>query len=266
MPSIVLQVLEGPLQGRTFSLEAAEIQLGRDNDSGIDLSAYQQVSRQHARFYSDGAAVLVQDLGSTNGVYLNGNRIAGPSRLTDGATLKLGDFVARVGLPGIGGPVSPSNAPTQLQPHAYPSSPSPISPSPAAPPPAWSSPPPTSLQPYSPAPPPQAYPQQAYPPQPYPQQGYPQQPYPPQPGGPPVFYKNPSIAALLSVLWPGAGQIYNGEMAKGIPMLCIHLSAVFGLLCCIAWVVWPVLWIWSIVDAYQSAEKINRQLSSGSPY
>jgi hypothetical protein len=143
MPSIVLQVLEGPLQGRTFSLEAADIQLGRSGDSGIDLSAYQQVSRQHARIYDDGPIVLIQDLGSTNGVYLNGNRIAGPSRLTDGAILKIGDFVARIGLtanddPGTS-PSAPISATTVLQPQAYPASP--VHPSTPAPAPAWTTPP-----------------------------------------------------------------------------------------------------------------------------
>ena len=35
----------------------------------------------------------------------------------------------------------------------------------------------------------------------------------------PKFYKNPSIAVLLSFFWPGLGQIYNGEIGKGILFL-----------------------------------------------
>jgi len=36
---------------------------------------------------------------------------------------------------------------------------------------------------------------------------------------PPKFYKNPSIAVVLSFFWPGLGQIYNGEIGKGILFL-----------------------------------------------
>ena len=39
------------------------------------------------------------------------------------------------------------------------------------------------------------------------------------PERPPKFYKNPSIAVVLSFFWPGLGQIYNGEIGKGIAFL-----------------------------------------------
>ena len=37
-----------------------------------------------------------------------------------------------------------------------------------------------------------------------------------QPPPPPVFYKNPGLAAVLSFFYTGLGQIYNGQIAKGI--------------------------------------------------
>lgn len=39
---------------------------------------------------------------------------------------------------------------------------------------------------------------------------------------PPVFYKNPGLAAVLSFFFMGLGQIYNGQIAKGVfSLLCM---------------------------------------------
>jgi len=56
--------------------------------------------------------------------------------------------------------------------------------------------------------------------------------------------KNPTIALLLSVVFPGGGQFYNGEAGKGILVLFTF------------WLAIP--YIWSIFDAYNSANRINR--------
>lgn len=57
-------------------------------------------------------------------------------------------------------------------------------------------------------------------------------------------YKNPGIAMLLSIVFPGGGQFYNGHPGKGILILCTF------------WLVIP--WIWGIFDAYSCANRINR--------
>ncbi|RAL25525.1 hypothetical protein DL240_00375 [Lujinxingia litoralis] len=60
------------------------------------------------------------------------------------------------------------------------------------------------------------------------------------------------MALLLSLILCGTGQIYNGEVSKGIIMM---------VLCILLWLVllgW-VVHIWSIVDAVVVAERINRQ-------
>ncbi|WP_199589685.1 hypothetical protein [Lujinxingia litoralis] len=62
----------------------------------------------------------------------------------------------------------------------------------------------------------------------------------------------PGMALLLSLILCGTGQIYNGEVSKGIIMM---------VLCILLWLVllgW-VVHIWSIVDAVVVAERINRQ-------
>lgn len=80
--------------------------------------------------------------------------------------------------------------------------------------------------------------------------------------------RDPEGAALLSFLWPGIGQLYNRQLARGIP------SVLFGLLWWFAWIGVPeslgnlehfasltlalvAIQIWSMVDAYKTAELIN---------
>lgn len=62
--------------------------------------------------------------------------------------------------------------------------------------------------------------------------------------------KSPGIALLLSLLICGVGQMYNGQVAKGILMLLGCIALWFVLL---GWVVW----IWSMVDAYTTAKRMN---------
>lgn len=62
----------------------------------------------------------------------------------------------------------------------------------------------------------------------------------------------PGIALLLSLILCGTGQIYNGEVSKGIMMMVLCFLLWFVLL---GWVVH----IWSIVDAVVVAERINRR-------
>lgn len=62
----------------------------------------------------------------------------------------------------------------------------------------------------------------------------------------------PGIALLLSLILCGTGQIYNGEVSKGIMMMVMCFLLWFVLL---GWVVH----IWSIVDAVVVAERINRR-------
>ena len=39
---------------------------------------------------------------------------------------------------------------------------------------------------------------------------------------PPVFYKNPGLAAVLSFFYMGLGQIYNGQISKGIIFIVVY--------------------------------------------
>lgn len=71
--------------------------------------------------------------------------------------------------------------------------------------------------------------------------------------------KSPGLAAVLSFFWPGVGQIYNGQIAKGI--VFIVLAAIFGWLTVvvIGFILYPILWVYAIYDAYKTAERINAE-------
>jgi len=63
--------------------------VGRAADADLVL-ADELVSRRHARVSHSGADAVVEDLGSRNGTFVNGNQIHGPTRLVPGDQLQLG--------------------------------------------------------------------------------------------------------------------------------------------------------------------------------
>ncbi len=84
----------------------------------------------------------------------------------------------------------------------------------------------------------------------------------------PVFYKNPGLAAVFSFFYMGLGQIYNGQIYKGIAFLIAYSISWLLMLILIGLLTTPILWIYGIYDAYKSAEKINLDIArsaSGSP-
>jgi len=88
-------------------------------------------------------------------------------------------------------------------------------------------------------------------------------PYGPPPGaggGPPVFYKNPAVAVVLSFFWAGLGQIYNGQIGKGVAFILAYGFAALLCFVLIGFLLAPVIWIWGMVDAYVSAGAVNRRL------
>jgi len=71
--------------------------------------------------------------------------------------------------------------------------------------------------------------------------------------------KNPGIAAVLSFFATGLGQIYNGQLGKGLLLIVAGVLAFLSMFIFIGWIIFPVLWIWNIYDAYKTAERINRE-------
>lgn len=82
--------LQGLAAGSTFALTGGDVVIGRDGDNGIVL-AENTVSRRHARLVRDSQGQFtVSDLGSANGIYINGTRIQ-RAILSPGDELKIGD-------------------------------------------------------------------------------------------------------------------------------------------------------------------------------
>lgn len=73
----------------------------------------------------------------------------------------------------------------------------------------------------------------------------------------PTEKKNAAIAALLSFIITGAGQIYNGEIAKGIVFFVLEIIFILLIFALIGIILAPLFWIYAIYDAYKTAERIN---------
>jgi diguanylate cyclase (GGDEF)-like protein len=84
-----LVVLSGPRVGALFRLDRAVTVIGRSQ--GVDVFIDDDgVSRKHVRLTRSETSVVVEDLGSRNGSFVNGTRLEAPLRLTDGDKLQLG--------------------------------------------------------------------------------------------------------------------------------------------------------------------------------
>ncbi|MBA3431687.1 MAG: FHA domain-containing protein, partial [Actinobacteria bacterium] len=85
-------VVEGEnLLGKTFPLDG-ELTIGRAEKCSVVLDdAY--VSQMHARIFQRGDGLMVEDMGSTNGTYLNRRRLTAPAELQRGDRIKIGKTV-----------------------------------------------------------------------------------------------------------------------------------------------------------------------------
>ncbi|MEU9130069.1 FHA domain-containing protein [Kitasatospora sp. NPDC048540] len=88
-----LVVVQGSLAGTTVALQGQTITLGRAHDSTIVLDD-DYASSRHARIYPDQTGQwTVEDLGSTNGTYLDRQRLTTPQPLQPGMPIRIGRTV-----------------------------------------------------------------------------------------------------------------------------------------------------------------------------
>ena len=86
-----LAVIEGDLKGQAFDLQD-ELTVGRADKCHVVLNDT-YVSQVHARIFAKGDTFMVEDLGSTNGTYLNRRRVTSPAELQRGDRVKIGKTV-----------------------------------------------------------------------------------------------------------------------------------------------------------------------------
>src|SRR6478736_3040401 len=68
-----------------------EITIGRQDGNTIKLTE-RNVSRKHARLWKDTGSLVIEDLGSYNGVRVNGDKIGGPTPVKEGDLIEIGDY------------------------------------------------------------------------------------------------------------------------------------------------------------------------------
>jgi pSer/pThr/pTyr-binding forkhead associated (FHA) protein len=111
-----IEVMAGNAAGTWLDV-TDELLIGRHADGVGRLGDDQEISRYHARLSLDeGGACTVEDLGSTNGTFVNGSRISEPQTLREGDTIELGASTLAVReLPAPAEAGSPSHSPAEAE-------------------------------------------------------------------------------------------------------------------------------------------------------
>ena len=125
MDSFRLVVRRGPQPNQAFDISQDATTLGRGINNDIVIND-REISRNHLRLLRAGDGLTVEDLGSTNGTFVNGKRIAGVTPLNVGDMVGLGDTVvlalellAEDSRLGDLLPAEPADAPTPAPQSAY---------------------------------------------------------------------------------------------------------------------------------------------------
>jgi hypothetical protein len=88
-----LVVVKSPAldEGSDLVLNSAPLTVGRGEQNDVELEADEFASAEHARFDPRRDGVWVNDVGSTNGTYVNGARIQRPRKLAPGDVVRIGE-------------------------------------------------------------------------------------------------------------------------------------------------------------------------------
>ena len=78
-------------EGREVLLNAAPVTVGRASQNDLGLDGDEFASARHARFEPRRDGVWVEDVGSTNGTYVNGVKLSRSRRLTPGDIVRVGE-------------------------------------------------------------------------------------------------------------------------------------------------------------------------------
>jgi pSer/pThr/pTyr-binding forkhead associated (FHA) protein len=78
-------------EGEVYRIDSTALTVGRSDDNDLALDGDEFASSRHARFEPRRDGVWVEDMGSTNGTFVNGIRLAGGRRLAPGDLVRIGE-------------------------------------------------------------------------------------------------------------------------------------------------------------------------------
>lgn len=121
MLSVTITEKDGPSSVQTFDSTKSEVLIGRIKGNDIVLGR-SNISKRHSRIVVKDGKIIVIDLKSTNGTFVNGEKITGPRVMEEGDKIFIGDFTIEVRETGGGAAVGSSVGAPSMQP--FPSGPS----------------------------------------------------------------------------------------------------------------------------------------------
>ena len=71
--------------------------------------------------------------------------------------------------------------------------------------------------------------------------------------------RSPLLAAVLSLIFSGLGQIYNGQVTKGVVFIVVQLINAALTTALIGFVLMPIFGLWAVIDAYLVARRNNER-------
>jgi hypothetical protein len=107
-----LVIVKGPDAGRHYPLDKESVVLGRLPNLEIVLASM-AVSRRHAQIWQRDGSFFIEDLGTSNGTYLNGGHLSQPSPLAEGDTIQIGPYTLVFRREGEAVPEDATLAPSQ---------------------------------------------------------------------------------------------------------------------------------------------------------
>lgn len=90
-----LVMRSGPTPQRVLDLTQPVISIGRDYSNDFVINDV-EISRKHARLTAQGGSYIIEDMGSTNGTFVNGQRLMGPHMMRPGEVIAFGESVRLV--------------------------------------------------------------------------------------------------------------------------------------------------------------------------
>lgn len=119
-PAASLVVRQGPQAGMSFPLSGNQVIIGREEGVNIVLQD-PEASRRHSRISWQEGQFVIEDMGSTNGTFVNGVQITTPKVLNPGDSIGIGQTALVFQVAGVQGatqPPSPQQAPIYTPPAA----------------------------------------------------------------------------------------------------------------------------------------------------